>query len=70
MRTEQGKEAVLHYNGLGVGNTYGLTKESALPGGIRAALKSPAGQTMFWDGDTIHRGVYRPNTERLTLHNF
>ena len=21
------------------------------------------------DGDTIHRGVYRPNTERLTLHN-
>jgi hypothetical protein len=66
-RTEQEKEAMLHYNGLGVGNTYGLTKESALPGGIRAALK--AGQTIFWDGDTIHRGVYRPNTERLTLHN-
>ena len=21
------------------------------------------------DGDTIHRGVYRPSTERLTLHN-
>jgi hypothetical protein len=24
---------------------------------------------MFWDGDTIHRGVFRPHTERLTLHN-
>lgn len=66
-RTEQEKEVMLHYNGLGVGTTYGLTKESPLPGGIRAALK--AGQTMFWDGDTIHRGVYRPNVERLTLHN-
>jgi hypothetical protein len=66
-RTEQEKEAMLDYNGLGAGKTYGLTKESPLPGGIRAALK--AGQTMFWDGDMIHRGVYRPNTERLTLHN-
>ena len=47
--------------------TGGCTKASALPGGIRAALQP--GQTMFWDGDTIHRGNYRDYKERLTLHN-
>ena len=27
-----------------------------------------AGQTMFWDGDLIHRGAMLPDVERLTLH--
>ena len=58
---------MLDYNGLGPGPVYGFTKKSNLEGGIRAVLQP--GQTMFWDGDTIHRGSYRRNKERLTLHN-
>ena len=65
-RTESEKECLMDFNGLGPGKTRGLTAQDDLPGSVRVALK--AGQTMFWDGDTIHRGNIRPNQERLTLH--
>jgi hypothetical protein len=37
-----------------------------LPG--RRALALRAGQTLFWDGDSVHRGVPTAARERLTLH--
>ena len=55
-----------HYKGGGPGPKFGLTKFSDLPGMLPVALK--AGQTNFWDGDLIHRGMMSPGVERATLH--
>lgn len=55
-----------HYKGGGAGPTFGLTKFSALPNMLPVFLK--AGQTIFWDGDLIHRGMMNPDVERATLH--
>ena len=57
---------MMDYNGHDLGPA-AVKRNDDLEGGIRAVLQP--GQTMFWDGDTIHRGVYRPQQERLTLHN-
>eukprot|EP01051_Picozoa_sp_SAG22_P005967 SAG22_NODE_373_length_11549_cov_12.592052_7_plen_365_part_00 len=65
-RSEQEFETMSHYKGGGAGPQHGLTKYSDLPGQMAVRLK--AGQTVFWDGDLIHRGSMRPARERLTLH--
>ena len=69
-RTEQEFESMSHYRGkytdTGGGPKFGLTKFSALPEMLAVPLQ--AGQTMFWDGDLIHRGSMQPGIERLTLH--
>lgn len=41
------------------------TRQSDIPG--QRTIKLKAGQTAFWSGDTIHRGVYKKNAERLTI---
>ena len=41
------------------------SRQAHIPGQL--AIKLKAGQTAFWSGDTIHRGVYRKDTERLTV---
>ena len=55
-----------HYKGEGAGPKHGLTKYSDLPNMLAVPLK--AGQTIFWEGDLIHRGSMRPGVERCTLH--
>ena len=55
-----------HYKGGGEGPKHGLTKYSDLPNMLAVPLK--AGQTIFWEGDLIHRGSMRPGVERCTLH--
>ena len=68
-RTAQELEAMSHYKGKYAedsGPKFGLSKYSALPQMLAVPLK--AGQTMFWDGDLIHRGAMLPEVERLTLH--
>ncbi len=55
-----------HYKGGGLGPTFGLTKYSDLPDMLSVQLR--AGQTIFWDGDLIHRGMMAPDRERATLH--
>ena len=63
-RSEQEFECLSSYRG--IAKPGGLTKFSPLPGMLAVPLK--AGQTMFWDGDLIHRGRMKPDVERLTLH--
>ena len=73
-RSPEEFECMSHYKGAGGGGKtegdggpmYGLTKYSPLPEMVAVQLK--AGQTMFWDGDLIHRGRMEPSIERLTLH--
>ena len=55
-----------HYKGGGAGPKHGLTKYSDLPNMLAVPLK--AGQTIFWEGDLIHRGSMKPGVERCTLH--
>jgi hypothetical protein len=55
-----------HYKGGGPGPKFGLTKYSDLPEMLPVGLK--AGQTIFWEGDLIHRGSMHPGVERATLH--
>ena len=40
--------------------------QGEFPEGVPLHLK--AGQCLFWDGDSIHRGVHTGGAERLTLH--
>jgi|EP01047_Picozoa_sp_COSAG01_P004307 ectoine hydroxylase-related dioxygenase (phytanoyl-CoA dioxygenase family) len=69
-RTAEEFESMSHYKGKyareGAGPNFGLTKFSELPNMLAVPLR--AGQTMFWDGDLIHRGSMLPDIERLTLH--
>lgn len=55
-----------HYKGGVTGPKFGLTKFSELPEMLPVQLR--AGQTIFWDGDLIHRGMMSPDVERATLH--
>lgn len=55
-----------HYKGGAAGPIFGLTKYSELPEMLPVQLR--AGQTIFWDGDLIHRGMMSPGVERATLH--
>ena len=41
------------------------TRDGDIPGQLSIPLK--AGQTVFWSGNTIHRGLNRKDTERLTV---
>ena len=41
------------------------TRDADIPGRLSIPLK--AGQTVFWCGNTIHRGLNRKDTERLTI---
>ena len=41
------------------------TRHDDIPGQHSIGLK--AGQAAFWSGDTIHRGLNRRDTERLTV---
>ncbi|KAL2162241.1 hypothetical protein VTH06DRAFT_7154 [Thermothelomyces fergusii] len=40
--------------------------EDSLPGQVRVALRP--GDVVFYDNNILHRGVYDPRRERLTLH--
>ena len=41
------------------------TRHADIPGQVTIELN--AGQTVYWSGDTIHRGLNRRDTERLTV---
>lgn len=41
------------------------TRHDDIPGQITVELR--AGQTVFWSGNTIHRGVMKKDVERLTV---